>query len=47
MYRRIQSIRIICYSLFLLVNNTHGLQIVIGHVYKVGVHVFINGHTKS
>jgi len=47
MYRQIQSIRIICCSLFLLANNTHGLQIVIGYVYQVEVHVFINGHTKS
>jgi hypothetical protein len=47
MYKQIQSIQIICCSLFLLPGDTHGLPIVIGHVYEAGVHVFINGLTQS
>jgi hypothetical protein len=30
MYRRIQSIQVIFYSLFLLADDTHGLQLVTG-----------------
>jgi len=45
MYIQIQSIRVICCSLFLLDGDTHGLQLAIGNVYKVGVYVFIYGHT--
>jgi hypothetical protein len=33
MYRRIQSIQVILCSLFLLANDTHCLQLVIGDVY--------------
>jgi len=46
MYRRIQSIRVICCSLFLLVGDTHSLQLAIRNVYEVRVHVFIYGHTR-
>jgi hypothetical protein len=45
MYRRIQFIRIIYYSLFLLADDTHDLQLATGDVYKVEVYVFIYGHT--
>jgi hypothetical protein len=45
MYKRIQSIQVICHSLFLLDGDTHGLQLAIRDVYEAGVHVFIYGHT--
>jgi hypothetical protein len=47
MYRRDQSIQVICYFLFLLTGDTHGLQLATGDVYEVGVHVFFYGHTQS
>jgi hypothetical protein len=47
MYRRIQSIRVICYSLFSLAGDTYSLQLATNNVYKIGVHVFIYGHTMS
>jgi hypothetical protein len=47
MHKKIQSIRVICYSLFLLADDTHGLQLVIEDVYETEVHVFIYGHTRS
>ena len=47
MYKWIQSIWIICYSLFLLADDTHGLQLAFEDVYKVEVHVFIDDHTQS
>jgi hypothetical protein len=34
MYKHIQSIRVICYILFLLVNKTYGLQLAIRDVYE-------------
>jgi hypothetical protein len=45
MYRQIQSIRVICCSLFLLAGDTHGLQLATKDVYETGVHVFIYGYT--
>jgi hypothetical protein len=42
MYRRTQSIWVICCSLFLLVDDTHNLQLAIGDVYKVGVNFFLS-----
>jgi hypothetical protein len=47
MYRQIEPIRVICYSLFLFVDNTHSLQLAIEDVHKAGVHVFIYDHTRS
>jgi hypothetical protein len=47
MYRRIQSIRVICFSLFLLANYTHGLQLNTENMYKAEVYIFIYGHTRS
>jgi hypothetical protein len=44
-YKRIQSIRVICCFLFLLASDTHGLQLATEDVCKVGVHVFIYSHT--
>jgi hypothetical protein len=43
----IQSIRVIRYSLLLLADDFHGLQLVTGDMYKAEVHVFIHGHTRS
>jgi len=45
MHRRIQFIRVICCSLFLLASYTNGLQLAINDVYEVRVHVFIYSHT--
>jgi hypothetical protein len=47
MYKQIQSIKVICRFLFLLVGYTHGLQLATRDVYKVGFHVFIYGYTRS
>jgi hypothetical protein len=47
MYRRIQSIRVICCSLFLLASDIHDLQLVTEDVYETKVYVFIYGHTRS
>jgi hypothetical protein len=47
MYRRIQSICVIYYSLFLLANVNHGLQLATKEVYKAGVHIFIYDYTRS
>jgi hypothetical protein len=47
MYKRIQSIRVIYCFLFLLVGDIHDLQLTIGDVYGVGVHVFIYVYTWS
>jgi hypothetical protein len=47
MYRRIQSIRVIYCSLFLLVGDIHDLQLITGDVYETEVYVFIYGHTRS
>jgi len=44
MYKQIQSIRVICYSLFMLDDYTYGLQLAIEDVYEAKVHVFIYGH---
>jgi hypothetical protein len=41
MYRKIQSIWVICYSLFLLAGNTHNLQLATRNVYKTEVHVYL------
>jgi len=40
MYRHIPSIRVIYCSLFLLVGDTHGLQLAIRNMYEFKVHVF-------
>jgi hypothetical protein len=42
MYRRIQFIRLIYYFLFLLDDDTHSLQLVIGDVYEVGGYFFLS-----
>jgi hypothetical protein len=47
MYKQIQSILVICYFLFLLASDTHGLQLVIEDVYEAKVHVFIYNYTWS
>jgi hypothetical protein len=47
MYRQIQSIQVIGCSLFLLAGYTNYLQLAIGDVYKVRIHIFIYGHTWS
>jgi hypothetical protein len=47
MYKRIQFIRVIYYFLFLLVDNTYGLQLAIRDVYETGIHAFIYGHMRS
>jgi hypothetical protein len=41
MYKRIQSIRVICFSLFLLVGYTNCLQLTTRDVYEAEVRVFI------
>jgi hypothetical protein len=46
MYRQIQSIWIICCSLFLLADDTHGLKITIRDVYEAEVYIFIYGHIQ-
>ena len=33
--------------LFLLADDTQGLQLVTWDVYEIGVHVFLHGHTGS
>jgi len=47
MYRYIQSIWIICCTLFLLASDTHDIQFATRGVYGVEVHVIIYGHTRS
>ena len=47
MFKRIQSIWVICCFLFLLADDTHSLQLATEDMYKVGVHAFIYGHTRS
>jgi hypothetical protein len=47
MYRRIQSIWVICYSLFLLAGYSNYLQLATKDVYEAGVYVFIYNHTES
>jgi hypothetical protein len=47
MYKRIQFIWVICYFLFLLVDNTHVLQLAIRDVYEIEIHAFIYGHMRS
>jgi hypothetical protein len=47
LYRQIQSIWVICYSLFLLASYTNSLQLTTENVYEMGVHVFIYGQTQS
>jgi hypothetical protein len=47
MYKWIQFIRVIYCYLFLLADDTQGLQLVTWDVYEVGVHVFLHGHTGS
>jgi hypothetical protein len=47
MYKWIQSIWVIYCSLFLLIGDTHDLQLATENVYEVEVHVFIYGHTRS
>jgi hypothetical protein len=42
MHRRIQSIRVICCSLFLLASYTNDLQLATKDVYEVRVHVFLS-----
>ena len=37
MYKQIQSIPVICYSLFLLAGDNHGLQLAIRDVYEAEV----------
>jgi len=46
MYRWIQFIRVISWSLFLLANDTHGLQLSTGDVYEARIHVFIYNHIQ-
>jgi len=45
MYKRIQSIQVIHCSLFLLADDTHGLQLAIRDVYEAEVYIFIYDHT--
>ena len=45
-YIRIQPIRVIWYSLFLLAGHTHNLQLATRDVYEAEVHVFIYGDTR-
>jgi len=47
MYKWIQSIQVICCTLFLFASYTNSLQLVTGDVFKARVHVFIYGHTYS
>jgi hypothetical protein len=47
MYKQIQSIRVIYCSLFLLADDTQGLQLATWDVYEAEVHVFLYGHTGS
>ena len=45
--KQIQSIRVICCTIFGLASDTHDLQLTTNDVYKVRVHVLIYGHTWS
>jgi len=47
MYKRIQPIRVIYCSLFLLAGHTHGLQLSIKDMYEAEVYFFIYGDTRS
>ena len=42
MYRRIQSILVICCFLFLLAYDTHGLQLVTRNVYEAEIYFFLS-----
>jgi hypothetical protein len=46
MYKWIQSIQVICCSLFLLADDTYGLQLSTRDVYETEVPVFIYSHTQ-
>ena len=45
--KQIQSIRVICCTIFGLASDTHDLQLTTNDVYKARVHVLIYGHTWS
>jgi hypothetical protein len=47
MYKRIQPIQVICYSLFSLAGYTHSLELTTENVYEAEVYVFIYGDTWS
>ena len=45
--KQIQSIWVICYTIFILAGDTHDLQVTTNDVYKAKVHVLIYGHARS
>jgi len=47
MYKYIQFIWVIYYTLFLSVSDTHGLELTIRDVYEAEIHIFIYSHTQS